>query len=111
MSSLFIRWILNALALFAVGKIIPGISVAGFGTALILVVVFGIINVTIRPLLIILTLPINIITLGLFSLVINGLLFWFVAGIIKGFQVESFWAAFLGALLYALVTSLINKYL
>ncbi|MFA6006211.1 MAG: phage holin family protein [Candidatus Paceibacterota bacterium] len=110
MTSIILRWVLNALALLLVGYLVPGVTVSGFMTALVLVVVFGIINVTIKPLLVLLTLPINILTLGLFTLIINALLFWFVATFIKGFAVENFLAAFLGTLLYSVITTLVSHY-
>jgi putative membrane protein len=101
---LILRWILNALALMAVAYLYPGVEVAGFFPALIAALVLGLVNAIIRPILIILTLPINILTLGLFTFVINALLFWFVAEIIKGFTVSGFMAALIGSLLYSLIT-------
>lgn len=108
--SILLRWIVNALALLLVAYLVPGVTVASFWTALLLVLVFGIVNVTIKPLLLLFTLPINILSLGLFTLVINALLFWFVANIIKGFSVSNFWAAFFGALVYSLIATLITRY-
>ena len=110
MTLLIVRWVLNALALLLVAYLVPGVVVSSFWTALLLVLVFGIVNVTIKPLLLLFTLPINILSLGLFTLVINALLFWFVANIIKGFTVANFWAAFLGALAYSLITTVISHY-
>jgi putative membrane protein len=101
---LILRWILNALALMAVAYLYPGVEVAGFFPALIAALVLGLVNAIIRPILIVLTLPINILTLGLFTFVINALLFWFVAEIIKGFTVSGFMAALIGSLLYSLIT-------
>jgi len=103
---LILRWILNALALMAVAYLYPGVQVAGLFPALIAALVLGLVNAIIRPILIILTLPINILTLGLFTFVINALLFWFVAEIIKGFTVSGFMAALIGSLLYSLITLL-----
>jgi len=103
---LILRWILNALALMAVAYLYPGVEVAGFFPALIAALVLGLVNAIIRPILIVLTLPINILTLGLFTFVINALLFWFVAEIIKGFTVSGFMAALIGSLLYSLITLL-----
>jgi putative membrane protein len=75
---------------------------------MITALVLGLVNAVIRPVLIILTLPINILTLGLFTLVINGLLFWFVSSFVKGFSIVGFWPAFWAALIYSLVSIVVN---
>ncbi len=103
-----IRWIINALLLMLVPYIVPGVSVASFYTALVTALVLGFVNVIIKPILIILTLPINIITLGLFTFVINGLLFWFVSSFVKGFTITGFWPAFWAALVYSIFSIIIN---
>ncbi|MBU0649124.1 phage holin family protein [Patescibacteria group bacterium] len=95
---LIVRWVLNALALLGIAYLIPGIVVENFATALIVALVIGLVNAFIRPLILILTLPVNILTLGLFTLVINALLFWLVSTWIAGFTVPGFGEAFLGAL-------------
>ena len=92
-----LRWFTNALLVILVAYVVPGITVASFWTALLVALILGILNAIVRPILIILTLPITLLTLGLFTLVINGALFWLVSTVVKGFNVESFWAAFLGA--------------
>ena len=79
-------------------------SLADFTTALAAAVILGLVNAVIRPILVLLTLPATILTLGLFIFVINGLLFWFVASFVKGFSVAGFWSAVLGAIVYALVS-------
>lgn len=109
MLELLVRWILFAGALLFVAWVIPGISLASFTTALGAAVVIGLVNIFIRPLLIILTLPINILTLGLFTFVINGLMFLLVAKLVPGFNVEGFWAAFFGALLLSIISVVINR--
>ena len=96
---LILRWILSAVALIAITYFVPGILVSNFYAALIAALVLGLINALIRPILLILTLPVNILTLGLFTFVINALLFWLAATIVKGFFVAGFWPAFWGALL------------
>jgi putative membrane protein len=111
MAYILLRWILNALGIMLVTYLIPGISVANFYTALIVALVLGILNALIRPVLIFLTLPINILTLGLFTLVINALILWFVSSVVKGFTVSSFSAAFWGALLLWLIGWLSNTLL
>jgi putative membrane protein len=102
--SLLARWIVNAAALLLVAYLYPGVAVEGFGTALVAALVLGLVNAVIRPLLVILTLPVTLLTLGLFIFVINALLFWFVAEIVHGFQVTGFGAALLGSILYSLIT-------
>lgn len=100
---LLLKWIGLALGIMFVGWVVPGITTSNFVTALIAAVVIALINVFIKPVLIFLTLPINILTLGLFILVINALLFMFVAYLVPGVQVEGFWSAFLGALLLSII--------
>src|SRR5438045_2496906 len=101
---LLMRWFINALALLIISNIIPGFSISSTYTALIVVIVLGLINATIRPLLLLLTLPINILTLGLFTLVINALMILLVSSIVKGFNVEGFVPAFWGALVLSLIS-------
>ncbi len=101
---LLIVWLINAIALLLLSYIMPSIHVASFATALIAALVLGLINTLIRPLLIILTLPVTLITLGLFILVINALLFWFAGSFIRGFEVGGFWSAFFGAMIYSLIS-------
>ena len=92
---LIFRLLLNALFLLFASYVISGVQVNSFYAAVITAIVLGLINALIRPVLIILTLPINILTLGLFTLVINGLLVMFVASFVKGFSVAGFWPAML----------------
>ena len=101
---LLIVWLLNALALLAVAYLMPSINVAGFGSALIPAAVIGLVNMLIRPVLVILTLPVTVLTLGLFLFVINGLLFFFVGHILNGFAVESLLSGIIGAVLYSLIS-------
>ncbi|HYE59888.1 MAG TPA: phage holin family protein [Candidatus Kapabacteria bacterium] len=108
---LLLRWLINAGTLLLLAYYLPGIDVDGWYAALIAALVLGLVNAVIRPLLIVLTLPINIITLGLFVLVINALLFLFVGTVVKGFDVAGFWPAFFGALILTLVSWLTNSLL
>jgi putative membrane protein len=101
---LLLRWLLNAVTLIAIAYYLPGVAVAGFYAALITALVLGLVNAIIRPVLLLLTLPINLLTLGLFTFVINGFMFWFVATIVEGFDVASYTSAFAGALLLSLVS-------
>ena len=102
--SLLLRWIFSALSLMLLTYLVPGITVASFYSALLAALVLGLVNALIRPILIILTLPVNILTLGLFTLVINALMFWLVSSMVKGFNVSGFWPAFWGALVISVIS-------
>ena len=104
---LLLIWLLNALALLTVAYVLPGIIVDGFTAALVAALILGLINMLLRPLLILLTLPVTVITFGLFILIINGLLFWFAGSVLKGFEVSGFWVGVLGALLYSIISSVL----
>jgi putative membrane protein len=97
-------WILNAIALWLVTLIVPGVQVEDELSAFIAAVVLGLVNALVKPVLIILTLPITVLTLGMFLLVLNALLFWGVGELLPGFNVDGFWWAMLGALVYSLLT-------
>jgi len=101
---LIVTWIINAIALIALPYVIASITVDSFLTALIVAVVLGLINTLIRPVLVLLTLPVTILTLGLFIFVINGLLFWAVGSFMPGFHVAGFWAGVFGAIVYSLIS-------
>jgi putative membrane protein len=100
--ALLLIWLFNAVALMAVAYLLPGISVSSFWTALVAALVLGLVNAVIRPILILLTLPATLLTLGLFMFVINGLLFWAVGSFVDGFSVTGFWPGFFGAIVYSL---------
>lgn len=104
---LLLIWFLNALALLAVAYVLPGITVDGFTAALVAALILGLINTLLRPLLILLTLPVTMLTFGLFILVINGLLFWFAGSVLKGFEVSGFWVGVFGAILYSIISSVL----
>ncbi|MHB8831071.1 MAG: phage holin family protein [Patescibacteria group bacterium] len=106
-----VRWIINTLAVMLAAYLVPGVSVTNFWAALITALVMGLINAIVRPLVIILTLPVNILTLGLFTLVINALMFWLASAIVPGFYVAGFWPAFGGALIFWAVSWLTNALL
>ncbi|MBD3359185.1 MAG: phage holin family protein [Candidatus Buchananbacteria bacterium] len=108
---LILRWLINALVILAIAYILPDVTVSGIYAALIAALILGIINALLRPLLILLTLPVNVLTLGLFTLVINALLFWFASTIVEGFVVADFKAAFLGALIMWLASWFTNALL
>lgn len=104
MLSLLARWVVNAAALLLVAYLYPGVSVASFFAAMVAALILGLVNAVVRPILVLLTLPVTILTLGLFLFVINALLFWLVAEIVQGFQVTGFWGALVGSILYSLIT-------
>jgi putative membrane protein len=100
---LLLVWILNAIALLGVAYIYPGVQVQGWQSAAIAALVLGLVNTLVKPVLVLLTLPVTILTLGLFLVVLNALLFWGVAEVLPGFNVSGFWAAVLGAILYSVI--------
>ena len=104
MLRLLIAWLIHTLALLGVAYLLPGVQVASFGAALVAALVLGLVNTVIRPILVLLTLPATILTLGLFIFVINGLLFWFVGSFIQGFVVAGFWWGVLGAIVYSIIS-------
>ncbi len=105
--SLILRWLISAVAVMLVSYLLPGVALTGFWAALLVALVLGIINAFIKPLLVILTLPINIMTLGLFTLVINALLIMLASAIVDGFAVSGFWVA----LLFSIILSIFNFFL
>jgi putative membrane protein len=100
---LLLVWVLNAIALLGVAYIYPGVQVEDWKSAAIAALVLGLVNTLVKPVLVLLTLPVTILTLGLFLVVLNALLFWGVAEVLPGFNVNGFWAAVLGAILYSLI--------
>jgi len=104
------RWFLNALALIFVSYLVPGFDVTSVGSALVAALILGLVNVFIRPILLVLTLPINLLTLGIFTLVINALMLELVSGIVKGFNISSFGAALLGAILLWIWSMLVDSF-
>lgn len=106
-----VRVALNALAIMLAASILPGISVDGIVPALAAAVLLGLVNAFVRPVLLILTLPITLVTLGLFLLVLNGLCFWLVASVVKGFHVAGFGSAMLGALVVSAVSWIVTAFM
>ena len=105
---IIVRWMLLAAALLLVANVYPGVQVAGFSTALIAALVLGLFNTLVRPLLVLLTLPVTLLTLGLFLFVINALMFYASASVLSGFNVNGFAAALIGSLLYSLCGMVID---
>lgn len=103
-----LSWLLDAVALMLLPEVVGGLRVDSYVAALVTALLLALINALIRPILILITLPITLLTLGLFTLVINALLFWAVAGVVGGVHVPDFWTAFWAALLYSLLTWLVD---
>lgn len=104
MLRILLGWAINAAALFLLPYILPSVQLRSFGVALLVALVIGLLNTFIRPVLFVLTLPITVITLGLFTLVLNGLMFWLAARFIEGFEVAGFWWAVLAAIVYTIIS-------
>jgi putative membrane protein len=108
MIRLLLVWLINTVALVAVAYLMPSIQVSSFGAALVAALVLGLINAVVRPLLVLLTLPVTLLTLGLFLFVINALMFWAAASVLDGFGVTGFVAALIGSLIYTLCGMVID---
>lgn len=109
MIMILLTLILSSIAVYVTAQILPGVRLEGFGTAVVVAVVLGLVNAFIRPLLLLLTLPINILTLGLFTLVIMGFCAWLVSQIVPGFAFASFWWAIGFAFVFAIINSFLNS--
>jgi putative membrane protein len=101
---LLLTWLINAAALFALPFLMSSVTVTHIGSALVAALVLSLVNTLIRPVLVLLTLPVTLLSMGLFILVINALLFWAVANLVEGFQVAGFWSAFIAAILYSIIS-------
>lgn len=105
---LILTWLLAACALLVVAYLYPGVQVQSFTSALIAAAVIGLFNAVLRPVLVILTLPVTIVTMGLFLFIINALMFWAAASVLDGFRVNGFLAALLGSLIYSVLMLVVN---
>ena len=110
MTRLVLKWALNSFALFIVMKTISGIQIDRFQDLLLATLVIGLLNVFLRPVIILLTLPVTLLTLGLFTLVINGLIFYTAANLVPGFHVAGFGAAFIAAFLFSMFSFVLNLF-
>ncbi|MEY2824792.1 MAG: hypothetical protein RL083_972 [Pseudomonadota bacterium] len=108
---LLLIWLVNTLTLFVLPHLLDTVQVDSFTTALTAALVLGLVNTLIRPIILVLTLPITFVTLGLFIFVVNGLMFWAVADIVPGFQVTSFGAAIIAAFVYSVVSWLLSAFI
>lgn len=105
---LLLGWAINAGVLLLLPYLIPAVQIGTFGTALVVALVLGLLNAIVRPVLVMLTLPITLLSLGLFLLVINGLMFWLAARLLDGFEVAGFWWAVLAALVYSVTSAVVS---
>ena len=108
MKTILFKWLINTIALFVVVNVVSGISVERWQTLLVGALVLGLLNAFLRPVLLLLTLPVNVLTLGLFTLVLNGLIFYMAAWLVEGFHVAGFWSSFVAALVFSIVSFLLN---
>src|SRR5579875_1060026 len=106
-----LRWLINAVALWVVAYLVPGVTVMGWGGLALAALILGLVNAIIRPILLLVSLPLEILTLGLFALVVNALCFWFVAWLHVGLVVSGFWAAFWGALILWIVSWILSLFI
>ena len=106
---LLAKWLLSASALLAVAQLYSGVVLQGFAAAMVAALVIGLFNIVLRPVLVLLTLPVTVLSLGMFLFVINALLFWAAASVLDGFQVQGFGAALLGSLLYSVFGLIIDS--
>lgn len=111
MKGILIRWIINALALILMSHVIKGIEVDHFFAAFVAAAVLGVINAVLRPILLLLTLPITILTLGLFVFVINGLMLYIAGSVVRGFHVSGFWPSVFGALFLSVISWMVNAFI
>jgi len=111
MRGIFLRWLILTVAIIVTSYLLDGIHVSGFFSAFFAAALLGILNAVFRPILIILTLPINILSLGLFTFVINALMIMMVSGVISGFEVKGFWSAVFGSLLISVVSWALNSFI
>jgi putative membrane protein len=109
MIKLLAKWLLSAAALLFVAYVYTGVEVTSFTAALIAAFVIGLLNSVVRPILVVLTLPVTVVTLGLFLFVINALMFWAAAGVLDGFHVRGFLAALIGSVIYSLIGIVIES--
>jgi putative membrane protein len=108
---ILISWVISTIAILIVAEIIPGIRLAGLGSAIIAAAILGFLNALVKPVLIILTLPLTIVTLGLFLFVLNALMFQLAGMFISGFHVDSFWAALLGSIVVSIISYILHSLL
>ena len=110
MKNFIVRWLVNTAGIIIVAKIVPGIEIAHYKTAVVAALILGLLNSFIKPLILVITLPINILSLGIFTLFINTLMFYASARFVEGFNIAGFWSAFAGALCLSVISFLLNNF-
>ena len=108
MKEFFLHLILTAVALLVVANVVSGVVVGGFGSALIAALILGVVNAIVRPIMVVLTLPLTIVTLGLFLFVVNALMLWLASALVPGFEITGFGAALIGSVLLTILNVLIS---
>ena len=111
MMAFFIRWLILAVSVMVASYLVDGIYVCGFPSAFFTAAILGILNIFFRPILLILTLPVNILSLGLFTFVINAVMLMMASGVISGFEITGFWAAIFGSLIISVVSGILNLFI
>lgn len=111
MLNLLLRLIMLTTGVFLAAYLVPGVNVEGYAPALKAAVLLGVLNLIVKPVILILTLPINILTLGLFTFILNGFILWFVGYAVSGFEVAGFFAAFIGAIVISLLSIVLNRFM
>jgi len=106
---MIVRWVISALALYVVAKILPGVHLTDFASALIAVLIIGLVNALIKPILFLLTLPVTILTLGLFLFILNALMLMLASAITPGFKLDGFGTALLASILYSILTTILHS--
>ncbi len=109
MTKLFIKFLAVVLALFVAANIVPGITISGLYAAVIVAIILGVLNLIVKPILVVLTLPISILTMGLFIFVINASIFMFVGTIVKGFYIDGFFSALIGSIIVSFISWFVQK--
>ncbi|MFA5780390.1 MAG: phage holin family protein [Elusimicrobiota bacterium] len=110
MKVIFLKWVVNIISLALVVYFLPGISIDTLHTTVIASVILTLLNTFLKPILVFLTLPLSIISLGFFTLIINGFMFYLVSKLISGFKIDNFWSAFWGAIIFSIVSFLLNLF-
>lgn len=111
MRGLVLRWLLTAFSLWLTSQVVPGIHLGGAGSVFFAALMLGVLNAFVRPLVLFITLPINLLTLGLFTFVINGFILWLTSEVVRGFEVHGFWSAVAGALLLSLISFTLSLFI
>lgn len=111
MLNIILRLIVLTAGIFLASYLVPGVNVDGYGPAIKAAVLLGVMNLIVKPILIVLTLPINILTLGLFTFILNGIILWFVGYLVAGFAVAGFFSALLGAIVISILSIVLNRFI